>query len=62
MSPPLFRKFSDDLVYRDFITVGLLMKNLKVQDTGPLQQKLDQRQLDLHPGARRARRPAADIQ
>ena len=31
---------SDGLVYRDFITVGLLVDGLKINDTGPLGKKL----------------------
>jgi protoporphyrinogen oxidase len=33
--PPNVREVSDGLVYRDFITVGLLVKRLKVHDSAP---------------------------
>ena len=46
---------SDGLVYRDFITVGLLVDRLKVTRE-PDGAAADQRQLDLHPGAGRAGR------
>ena len=52
-APAEVRQVSEGLVYRDFITVGLLLKGLKVRDDKQGQQ-LDPRQLDLHPGTGRA--------
>ena len=50
------------LIYRDFITVGLLVDELLVSRDTPAGQEADRRQLDLHPGTRRAGRPVADFQ
>jgi protoporphyrinogen oxidase len=38
--PPPVKEVSDGLVYRDFITVGLLVRRLKIHDETPLGQKL----------------------
>ena len=38
--PEKVRKVSDGLIYRDFITVGLLLSRLRVKDTGANGQKL----------------------
>ncbi len=50
---------SDGLQYRDFITVGLLVDRLKVQEPD---RRSAERHMDLHPGARRPAGPPADIQ
>jgi protoporphyrinogen oxidase len=34
-TPPHIREISDGLLYRDFITVGLLLRKLKITDGGP---------------------------
>ena len=52
---------SDGLVYRDFVTVGLLIRSLKFYDQTPQRQKADQRQLDLHPGTRRVAGAASGV-
>src|SRR5579863_4309303 len=52
---------SDGLVYRDFVTVGLLVRSLKFYDQTPQRQKADQRQLDLHPGTRRVAGAASGV-
>lgn len=38
--PPNVLEVSDGLVYRDFITVGLLVRSLKISDQTPLGRKL----------------------
>jgi hypothetical protein len=51
---------AEGLMYRDFITVGLLASKrlaVKEKDGSPAQ-----RQLDLYPGTRCRRRPPADLQ
>ena len=60
--PENVREIASKLEYRDFITVGLLVDKLKVRDPGRQGRPAGLRQLDLHPGARRAGRPAADLQ
>ena len=60
--PANVMEVADGLVYRDFITVGLLVRSLKIHDDTPQGRKLVTRQLDLHPGAGRADREAADLQ
>ncbi len=49
---PEIKKISDGMQYRDFITVGLLASKLRVHEKCGA-QLTDQRQLDLHSGARR---------
>jgi len=38
------------LIYRDFITVGLLVRSLRIGDGTPRGKEADRRQLDLYPG------------
>ena len=60
--PDNVREVAGGLVYRDFITVGLLVKRLKVRETDRERRPADQRQLDLHPGTRREAGPPSDLQ
>ncbi len=57
--PQGIRAISDGLLYRDFLTVGLLVNKLSVTESDgyPLKDFLD-----LHPGARRASGPPASLQ
>ncbi len=57
--PSEIQTISDGLMYRDFITVGLLVDRLLITEPGWF---ADQGHLDLHPGARCARRALADLQ
>ena len=60
--PENVKEVAGGLLYRDFITVGLLVDKLLVSRDSAAGQKADRRQLDLHPRARRAGRPVADLQ
>ncbi len=60
--PANVREVSDGLIYRDFITVGLLVTRLSVRDETQNGSGLLSRQLDLYTGARRSRRPHANLQ
>ncbi len=60
--PSLVTEVAEGLCYRDFLTVGLLLKKLHVQEKGKKPAIGRSRQLDLHPGSRRARGPRADLQ
>ena len=59
-SPPKSREVSDGLMYRDFITVGLLVKKLK-RDRSRRRLPLTG-QLDLYPGAGCTAWPSSDLQ
>ena len=53
------QEIAEGLVYRDFITVGLLVDKLAVSGAGRVSVE---RYLDLHSGAGCAGWPAADLQ
>ena len=60
--PANVREVSDGLMYRDFITVGCLLKRLQVREESAAGAQAAIRQLDLYPGAGRAGRADADLQ
>ena len=49
---PTVREVADGLIYRDFITVGLLLQEAQNPREHAAARPADPRQLDLHPGAR----------
>ena len=52
---------SDGLVYRDFITVGLLVRSLLINDGDAEREETNRRQLDIYSGTRRVAWQAPDF-